>query len=255
MRVGDCSYFDGELADELGEWLFPSLGNAEEFDLPSDDSKAGNLKLVGIGLSYISKAKGDLCLEFSPASSFDLVTSLCTSSSRLFTCQSCPRSESVEFDNKVSGSRGCAPPRVRYRGVSPGSISSLQYLSGVSVDCPASAKSSYVGHIIATVSDTLPTTHCQEQCSLLPGALLAGRPDMSALPCHQPSAVRGTIRWSVRHICSVMPPMTYCQGDCSLAVGPPIDPSMLGRVPDARPMWLNRDGGCIQRMDRRAPIV
>ncbi|RWW44925.1 hypothetical protein BHE74_00049282 [Ensete ventricosum] len=157
MRVGDCSYFDGELADELGEWLFPSLGNAEEFDLPSDDSKAGNLKLVSIGLSCISKAKGDLCLEFSSASSFDLVTSLCTSSSCLFTCQSCPRSESVEFDNKVSGSRGVCSS---LRGVSPGSVSSLQYLSGVSVDCPASVRSSYVGHIIATVPDTLPTTHC-----------------------------------------------------------------------------------------------
>ncbi|RRT37232.1 hypothetical protein B296_00031867 [Ensete ventricosum] len=158
MRIGDCSYFDGELADELGERLFPSLGNAED---------------------------------------------------RLFTCQSCPRSESVEFDNKVSGSCGvCSSPR----GVSPGSVSSLQYLSGVSVDCPASARSSYVGHVVATVPDTLPTTHCQEQCSLLPGALLASRLDMSALPCHQPPAVRGTIRWSVRHICSIMSPTTYCRG-------------------------------------------
>ncbi|RRT48161.1 hypothetical protein B296_00050877 [Ensete ventricosum] len=71
----------------------------------------GNLKLVGIGLSCICMTKGDLCLEFSPASSFDLVTSFCTSSSRLFTRRSCIRSESVEFDDKVSSSHGVCSSR------------------------------------------------------------------------------------------------------------------------------------------------
>ncbi|RWW42153.1 hypothetical protein BHE74_00052318 [Ensete ventricosum] len=52
----------------------------------------------------ILRTKGDLCLEFLPASSFDLVTSFCTSSSRLFTRRSCIQSESVEFDDKVSSS-------------------------------------------------------------------------------------------------------------------------------------------------------
>ncbi|RWW56925.1 hypothetical protein BHE74_00036320 [Ensete ventricosum] len=75
-------------------------------------NRVGNLKLVGIGLSCISGAKGDLCLEFSPASSFDLVTSFCTSSSRLFMHRSCTRNELVEFDDKVSGSHGvCSSPR------------------------------------------------------------------------------------------------------------------------------------------------
>ncbi|RWW10749.1 hypothetical protein GW17_00025694 [Ensete ventricosum] len=75
--------------------------------------RAGPLKvLVGIGLSYISEAKGDLCLEFSPASSFDLVTSFYTSSSRLFMRRSCIRNELVESDDKMSGSRGvCSSPR------------------------------------------------------------------------------------------------------------------------------------------------
>ncbi|RWW55452.1 hypothetical protein BHE74_00037911 [Ensete ventricosum] len=79
-------------------------------ELLSYDSKAGSLKLVGIGLSRISGAKGGPCLELPPASSFDLVTS----SSHLFTRRSCTRSESVESDNNGSGSHGvCATPRYR----------------------------------------------------------------------------------------------------------------------------------------------
>ncbi|RRT33294.1 hypothetical protein B296_00055814 [Ensete ventricosum] len=66
----------------------------------------GNLKLVSTGLSRISGAKGDLCLRFSPASSFDLVTSFCTSSSRSFTGCSAPA--------------GCAPSRGVKRSISPG---------------------------------------------------------------------------------------------------------------------------------------
>ncbi|RZR99186.1 hypothetical protein BHM03_00028682 [Ensete ventricosum] len=89
------------------------------------DSKAGNLKLVGIGLSCISRAKGEPRLELSSAS-FDFMTSFYTSSSRLFTCRSCIRSELVESNDSVSGSHGvCSTPR-------------YGYLSGVSVDCPVS---------------------------------------------------------------------------------------------------------------------
>ncbi|RZS25913.1 hypothetical protein BHM03_00059185 [Ensete ventricosum] len=66
--------------------------------------KASNLKLVGIGLSCISGAKGEPCLELSPASSFDFVTSFCTSSNHLFTRRSCARSESIESDDNVSSS-------------------------------------------------------------------------------------------------------------------------------------------------------
>ncbi|RZR90653.1 hypothetical protein BHM03_00018580 [Ensete ventricosum] len=75
-------------------------------ELPSYDSKMGNLKLVGTGLSRISGAKGDLCLRFSPASSSDLVTSFCTSSSRSF--MGCPTPA------------GCAPSRGAERSISPG---------------------------------------------------------------------------------------------------------------------------------------
>ncbi|RZS11288.1 hypothetical protein BHM03_00042605 [Ensete ventricosum] len=91
-------------------WLYHILAVGSE--LPSYDSMVGNLKLLDIGLSCISGAKGDICLEFSPALSFDLVTSFCTSSSLLFTCRSCTWSESVESNDKVSGSRVvCSSPR------------------------------------------------------------------------------------------------------------------------------------------------
>ncbi|RRT39197.1 hypothetical protein B296_00055713 [Ensete ventricosum] len=81
-------------------------------ELPSYDSKAGNLKLVGIGLSCISGVKGEPRLELLPASSFDFVTSFCTSSNRLFTRRSCTRSKSVEFDDNMSGSYGmCSTSR------------------------------------------------------------------------------------------------------------------------------------------------
>ncbi|RWV92712.1 hypothetical protein GW17_00044887 [Ensete ventricosum] len=44
--------------------------------------------------------------EVLPASSFDLVTSLCTSLRRSFMRQSCIQNELVESDDKVSGSCG-----------------------------------------------------------------------------------------------------------------------------------------------------
>ncbi|RZS08435.1 hypothetical protein BHM03_00039408 [Ensete ventricosum] len=76
--------------------------------------RADNLKLVGIGLSCISGVKGEPPFELSPVSSFDLVTSFCTSSKRWFTCRSYARSESVEFDDKKSGSREmCSSSRWR----------------------------------------------------------------------------------------------------------------------------------------------
>ncbi|RWW85159.1 hypothetical protein BHE74_00006189 [Ensete ventricosum] len=81
-------------------------------ELPSYDSKTGSLKLVGTGLSRISGAKGDLCLELSAVSSFDLVTSFWTSSKRSFMRQSCTRNELVESDDRVSWSYGgCSIPR------------------------------------------------------------------------------------------------------------------------------------------------
>ncbi|RZR88537.1 hypothetical protein BHM03_00016140 [Ensete ventricosum] len=80
-------------------------------ELPSYDSKTGSLKLVGTGLSRISGAKGDLCLELSAVSSFDLVTSFWTSSRRSFMRQSCTRNELVESDDRVSWSYGgCSIP-------------------------------------------------------------------------------------------------------------------------------------------------
>ncbi|RZR86117.1 hypothetical protein BHM03_00013234 [Ensete ventricosum] len=78
-------------------------------------------------------------------------------------------------------------------------------------------------------------------CRLLLGALFTGRPDTSALRCRQPPAIRGTVRWSARHVCSTMLLAAYCQGDCSLAAGFPIGPPRLGRAPGACPTWLNRD--------------
>ncbi|RRT65491.1 hypothetical protein B296_00010445 [Ensete ventricosum] len=69
-------------------------------------SAAGNLKLVSIGLSCISGAKSEPHLELSPPSSFDFVTSFCTSSSHLFTRWSNARSESVESNDNVLGSCG-----------------------------------------------------------------------------------------------------------------------------------------------------
>ncbi|RRT32042.1 hypothetical protein B296_00056209 [Ensete ventricosum] len=74
--------------------------------LPSYDSKTGSLKLVEIGLSRISGVKGDLCLELSAVSSFDLVTSFWTSSRHSFMRQSCTRNELVESDDRVSWSCG-----------------------------------------------------------------------------------------------------------------------------------------------------
>ncbi|RWW88785.1 hypothetical protein BHE74_00002321 [Ensete ventricosum] len=71
------------------------------FELPSYDSKTDSLKLAGTGLSRISGAKGDLCLELSAASSCDLMTSFWTSSRRSFTRQSFTRNELVESDDKV----------------------------------------------------------------------------------------------------------------------------------------------------------
>ncbi|RRT54649.1 hypothetical protein B296_00025731 [Ensete ventricosum] len=80
-------------------------------ELLSYDSKMGNLKLVGIGLSHISGAKGDLYLRFSAASSYDLATSFCTSSRRSFMCTSCIQNELVKSDDKVFGSCGaCSIP-------------------------------------------------------------------------------------------------------------------------------------------------
>ncbi|RRT56252.1 hypothetical protein B296_00035441 [Ensete ventricosum] len=108
------------------------------------NSKAGNLKLIGIGLSCISRAKGEPRLELSSAS-FDFVTSFYTSSSRLFTCRSCIRSELVESDDSVSGSRGvCSTPR-------------YGYLSGVSVDCPVSVGPTW-GANDATAACSMATT-------------------------------------------------------------------------------------------------
>ncbi|RZR87612.1 hypothetical protein BHM03_00015063 [Ensete ventricosum] len=75
-------------------------------ELPLYNSRAGNLKLVSIGLSCISGAKSEPRLELSPPSSFDFVTSFCTSSSHLYMRWSNARSESVESDDNVLGSCG-----------------------------------------------------------------------------------------------------------------------------------------------------
>ncbi|RRT78338.1 hypothetical protein B296_00001268 [Ensete ventricosum] len=91
--------------------------------------KADSLKLVGIGLSCISGVKGKHQFKLSPVSSFYLVTSFCTSSKRRFTCRSYARSESVESDDKVSGSHGVCSALRWTRGVSPGSLNNRQYLS------------------------------------------------------------------------------------------------------------------------------
>ncbi|RRT70677.1 hypothetical protein B296_00021244 [Ensete ventricosum] len=76
------------------------------------DSRAGNLKLVVIGLSCISGVNGEPPFELSPVSSFDLVIAFCASSNHRFTYRSCACTESIESDDKVSGSRGlCSASR------------------------------------------------------------------------------------------------------------------------------------------------
>ncbi|RRT37419.1 hypothetical protein B296_00038987 [Ensete ventricosum] len=99
--VGGFFTKDHSSLDEPQKAATCSVGS----ELPSHGSKVGSLKLVGIGLSRISGVKDDPCLELPPASSFDLVTSFCTSSSRFFTWRSCTQSESVESDDSMSGSR------------------------------------------------------------------------------------------------------------------------------------------------------
>ncbi|RZS17964.1 hypothetical protein BHM03_00050169 [Ensete ventricosum] len=67
---------------------------------------------TGTGLSRISRAKGDLCLELFTTSSFNLMTSFWTSSRCSFTRRSCTRHELVESDDRVSWSCGvCSIPR------------------------------------------------------------------------------------------------------------------------------------------------
>ncbi|RZR92242.1 hypothetical protein BHM03_00020517 [Ensete ventricosum] len=108
-----CELVKGENGSRTEPGI-PHLSWSLQGGLEDPTYEVGNLKLVGIGLSCISGAKGEPRLELSPAYSFDLVTSFCTSSSRLFTRRSCTRSESVEFDDNVSGSCVvCSTPRYR----------------------------------------------------------------------------------------------------------------------------------------------
>ncbi|RZR74790.1 hypothetical protein BHM03_00043414, partial [Ensete ventricosum] len=72
------------------------------------DQYSGPSRVVPVVLA----TAGDLCLELSAASSFDLVTSFWTSSRRSFTRRSCTRNELVESDDRVSWScGGCSIPR------------------------------------------------------------------------------------------------------------------------------------------------
>ncbi|RRT35020.1 hypothetical protein B296_00035875, partial [Ensete ventricosum] len=185
-------------------------------ELPSYDSMAGNLKLVDIGLSCISGAKGDICLEFSPVLSFDLVTSFCTSSSLLFTCRSCTWNESIESDDKVFGSRVvCSSPRyeaVEFSGT----------IEGVSDPVLGGFYSARLGQA---------GTECSRDPLGWSGAVGAptdGEPlqYLSGVDVDCPTS--GYFCWSARHVCSVMPPAACCHGDCSLAVGLPIDPLSSG---------------------------
>ncbi|RZS17234.1 hypothetical protein BHM03_00049396, partial [Ensete ventricosum] len=74
-----------------------------------DFSTKDQNSLYGLGryrlVSYL-RGKGRFMFEVLPASSFDLVTSLCTSLRRSFMRQSCIQNELVESDDKVSGSYG-----------------------------------------------------------------------------------------------------------------------------------------------------
>ncbi|RZR72495.1 hypothetical protein BHM03_00014085 [Ensete ventricosum] len=103
MSVGNRLDLGCKPADELSEGFLPPLSNTK---------KAGNLKLVVIGLSCISGVKGEPPFELSPVSSFDLVIAFCTSSNHRFTYRSCACTESIESDDKMSGSRGlCSASR------------------------------------------------------------------------------------------------------------------------------------------------
>ncbi|RRT80384.1 hypothetical protein B296_00009414 [Ensete ventricosum] len=200
-------------------------------ELPSYDSKAGNLKLIGISLSCISGVKGDPCLELSPASSFDLVTSFCTSSNYLFMRRSCTQSESVESDNNVSAPMGCAPPRGTEWLISLGRSKGSQtnFLAGPAmsgqVGLALCVPKSPLGRPEAVGTPTeghcwlVDPSHwlCQHASRLLLGALHAGRPVALALSCRQSPAIRGTAGWSARRIGSAMPSIACCQGRYRLA--------------------------------------
>ncbi|RRT61530.1 hypothetical protein B296_00041848 [Ensete ventricosum] len=77
-------------------WARKAIICSEGSKLPSYGSRAGSRKLVGIGLSCISRINGDLPLELSLISSFDLMNSLWISLSLWLTWCSCSLIESIE---------------------------------------------------------------------------------------------------------------------------------------------------------------
>ncbi|RRT38068.1 hypothetical protein B296_00052599 [Ensete ventricosum] len=73
-------------------------------ELPSYASSIGSQMFCEIGLSWIPGMKGDLTMELSPSSSFDLINYFCTSSGRRFVSHSCALRESIESEESVSDS-------------------------------------------------------------------------------------------------------------------------------------------------------
>ncbi|RWW41108.1 hypothetical protein BHE74_00053428 [Ensete ventricosum] len=248
MCVGDRSCFSGKSADELGEQLFPSLGNDEERSCCGFQSVVGQKILLQflrelvegkigcrtkMAVPHPSRAKGDICLEFSPALSFDLVTSFCTSSSLLFTCRSCTWTESVESDDKVSGSRVvCSSPRYE-------AVEFSRTIKGVSDRVLGGFYSARLGQA---------GTECSRDplgWSGAAGAPTDGEPLQYLSGVNVDCPTSGHFCWSARHVCSVMSPAACCHGDCSLAVGLPIDPPRLGRALDVAEPQYSRGGGMV----------
>ncbi|RWV98294.1 hypothetical protein GW17_00038866 [Ensete ventricosum] len=186
-----------------------------------------------VAVGFSRSAKGDICLEFSPALSFDLVTSFCTSSSLLFTCRSCTWTESVESDDKVSGSRVvCSSPRYE-------AVEFSRTIKGVSDRVLGGFYSARLGQA---------GTECSRDplgWSGAAGAPTDGEPLQYLSGVNVDCPTSGHFCWSARHVCSVMSPAACCHGDCSLAVGLPIDPPRLGRALDVAEPQYSRGGGMV----------
>ncbi|RWW15181.1 hypothetical protein GW17_00020997 [Ensete ventricosum] len=73
-------------------------------ELSSYASSVENQNFYGIGLSWISRTKGDPVVELSLSSSFDLTNSFWTLSMHRFISRNYALSESIESEERVSGS-------------------------------------------------------------------------------------------------------------------------------------------------------
>ncbi|RWW57787.1 hypothetical protein BHE74_00035397 [Ensete ventricosum] len=132
-------------------------------------------------------------LELSLASSFDFVTSFYTSSSRLFTCRSYARSESVESDDN-----SCLGSRWRDCDLRDGHDSRSRWVWLFDYPVGEETGKTILRH------DPPSSAKCW---------------GLTYLTRHQPPAIKGVAGWSTLRIRSAMSPAARYQGHCRL-VGP-----------------------------------